>query len=415
MKFFHLADLHFGKSVYGISMTAAGDQPYWAERFLRLCDEEKPDAVVIAGDVYDRSSPSAEAVRLLDGFLTALAQKNLPVMVIAGNHDSPQRLSFGSTLLAKQNVHIAGLVKEEVDHVTFADPDGCGPVTFWLLPYLFPEQVAVLLGDDTIHTYQDAVMKLLACQDIDPSVRNVIVSHQNVTAGGKETERGGSESMTGGVGQIDYSVYDAFDYAALGHIHSFCPVGRNAVRYAGTPMCYHLDETRRKDKGAVLVELGPKGTDVSVTMKVIEPLHRMRHLKGTREEVYALLEKDEGRNEYIGITLTDRRIDPETAAYLRRVLELRDSVLVELKSAYTASAETAVSADAASVRIRPLEDLFSDLYTEQKGGVPPADREYELLCCVGETVRHSDPHEPLRMSDVEKILAYAAKIGEKTK
>ncbi len=412
MKFFHLADLHFGKSVYGISMIGNGDQPYWADRFLELCDRERPDAVVIAGDVYDRSAPSAEAVALLDRFLTELAERNIPVMAIAGNHDSGQRLSFGSTLLAKQNIHIAGLVKEEIDHVTLDDPDGNGPVTFWLLPYLFPEQVSVLLGDETIRTYQDAAARLIAMQDIDRSRRNVIVSHQNVTAGGQETERGGSESMVGGVGQIDYSVYDDFDYAALGHIHSFLPVGRNEVRYAGTPLCYHLDETRRKEKGALLVELGAKGEPVRTSLKVIEPLHRMRHLKGTREEIYSLLESDEGKNEYIGISITDRRIDPETAAYLRKVVELRGSVLAELRSLYLPSAEKTAAAAAGAVRSRPVEDLFADLYTEQKGGIPPADDEYELMRYIGEMVRSSDPHEPVPVSAAEKILAYAAGLEE---
>ena len=137
MKIFHLADLHFGKTIYGLSMLE--DQRYWTDRFLDLCRDEKPDAVVIAGDVYDRASPSGDAVELLDHLLTQLAEEGIPVMMAAGNHDSGQRLAFGSTLLARQNIHIAGTISKEVSHVRMEDPDGHGPVTFWLLPYLYPE------------------------------------------------------------------------------------------------------------------------------------------------------------------------------------------------------------------------------------------------------------------------------------
>ena len=192
MKIYHLADLHFGKSIYGLSML--DDQRYWADQFLHYCSENKPDAVVIAGDVYDRSAPSGDAVELLDYFLTKLAEMDIPVFIIAGNHDSGQRLSFGRSMLAKQKIHISGRVEKEIDHFTMDVPDGYGPVTFWMLPYTFPEQVSSVLKDEEIHTYDQAVRKLIEAQNIDLTQRNIILSHQNVTADGKEAERGGSES-----------------------------------------------------------------------------------------------------------------------------------------------------------------------------------------------------------------------------
>ena len=334
MKFFHLGDLHFGKSIYGLSML--DDQRYFVNRFLECCALESPDAVVIAGDVYDRAAPSGDAVELLDFFLTKLTEMNIPVMLIAGNHDSGQRLSFGGSIMAKQNVHIAGTLHKVIEHVTLDDPDGFGPVTFWLLPYIYPEIVSHILEDEEIRTYEQALRRIVEEQDIDPDCRNIIVSHQNVIADGREAERGGSESMVGGVGQIDYSAYNTFDYAALGHIHSSYPVGREAVRYAGTPICYHLSETRQSEKGFVEVVLGEKRAKADIRIRGVEPMHRMRYLVGTKETVYDILKHDNGRNEYIGITLTDERTTPESSKYLRSLLEERGSVLLEFLSSYHA-------------------------------------------------------------------------------
>ncbi|MDE7428800.1 MAG: exonuclease SbcCD subunit D, partial [Lachnospiraceae bacterium] len=273
MKFLHLSDLHFGKSLYGVSLIDNKDQAYWAERFLEKVEEVQPDAIVIAGDIYDRSAPSGEAVELMDSLLTRLEQLQIPVMMISGNHDSGQKLAFAGDILAKQNVYIAGKPDKELCHVTVQEKDRSGEVTFWLMPYLFPAIVAQKLEDDSIGDYETAVRRLLEEQEIDFSKRNVLVAHQNITADGREAERGGSESMVGGVGQIDYRVFDGFDYVALGHIHSSYHVGRKGVRYAGSPLCYHFNETRQPQKGPLLVELGEKNTEVRVQPQIIEPLH----------------------------------------------------------------------------------------------------------------------------------------------
>ena len=281
MRFLHLADLHLGKSVYGTSLLDNGDQSVWVEQFLALAEKLRPDAVVIAGDVYDRSAPSGEAVQLLSHMLTALHALGIPVMLCAGNHDSVQRLSFLHPLLAQEGLHISASLSESpaLRHVTLQDEHG--PVTFWLMPYVFPAIVSEVLGCERFADSDSAVRALLQRQDVDFAARNVLVAHQNVTAGGAEAERGGSEAMVGGVGQIDYTAFDGFDYVVLGHIHAACPVGRDSVRYAGSPLCYHFNETKQPPKGPVLVELGKKGEPVRTETLVLPPLHPMRELRGT--------------------------------------------------------------------------------------------------------------------------------------
>ncbi|MBQ1435554.1 MAG: hypothetical protein IIZ19_06640, partial [Clostridia bacterium] len=289
--------------------------------------------------------------------------------------------------------------------------DGYGPVTFWLLPYTFPEKISAILSDDDIRTYDQALRKLIESQNIDTSQRNIIVSHQNVVANGKEAERGGSESMAGGVGQIDYSVYGAFDYAALGHIHSSYSVGREEVRYAGTPLCYHLAETRQKNKGFVEIVINAKGEPLKITQRSITPLHKMRFIKDTRDNIYDILRDDSGRGEYIGITITDQRTTPEINAYLKELLNSRDSVLLELLSSFNSYANTVEHAKRKDVESLPIEKLFENLYTEQCGGTPPTEDEYKLMEYVGELVRNQDTHMELDDKDVDKILNKAKMIG----
>ncbi len=413
MKLFHLADLHFGKSVYGLSQLP--DQWHWTGEFLELCDKERPDAVMIAGDVYDRAAPGPDAVELLDHLLSRLAEKKIPVLMIAGNHDSGQRLDFGRSIFAGERIHIAGMPKRQIERITFDDPDGHGPVTFWLVPYIYPEAVNLLLQpEEPYRTYQEAFRALLEAQELDPAHRNVIISHQNVVCGGKEAERGGSESMVGGVGQIEYTAYDAFDYAALGHIHSGYPVGREEVRYAGTPLCYHFNETRQKKKGVLQVCLGAKGEKTQFQLHEIRPLHRMRYLEDTKENIYEMLREDPGREEYIGIRLTDERIRPETSAYLHALLEERGSVLMELLSGDTSFAGGSASAMQEGPESRPLEDLFAEFYGQQSGGSMPGKAESELLGFAAELIRNRDPHEPLSEKEIEKVLAFAKKMGGET-
>ena len=406
MKFLHIADLHFGKSVHGVSLLENGDQTAWVQCFLRLAEEVKPDAVVVAGDVYDRSAPSGDAVALLDCLLTALAERHIPVMMIAGNHDSGQRLSFGGSLLARQNICIAGVLSKELTHVTLPDPDGHGPVTFWLMPYIFPALAAQVLEDEDIRDYDTAVRKLLAAQNVDFTQRNVIVAHQNVTENGAEALRGGSESMVGGVGQVDYTAFDGFDYAALGHIHAAYHVGRASVRYAGSPLCYHFSETRQPTKGPVLVELGVKGEEPKIQTCLIPPLHPMREVKGSWEQLRDSELGQARENEYLRIVLTDRRISPEIAGFFRGLCENRGSILMEITSEYDPFREVSSAHPGQAQTEKSVEELFSDFYAARNDGTAPEEDDLALLHFAGEHVRHAQSTGEQDADGVEILLQF---------
>ncbi len=407
MRFLHLADLHFGKSIYGTSLLENGDQSAWVDRFLTLAESVRPDAVVIAGDVYDRGAPSGDAVQLLSRMLTGLSALSIPVMMCAGNHDSVQRLSFLSPLLAREGLHISGSLYENptLSHVTLGDEHG--PVTFWLMPYVFPALIAGALGDESLRDSDSAVRALLNAQPIDWTKRNVLIAHQNVTANGTPSERGGSESMVGGVGQIDYTVFDGFDYVALGHIHAAYPVGREAVRYAGSPLCYHFNETRQAAKGPLLVELGAKGSPVTVTLLPIEPLHRLRVLEGAydalRAELSGALPSPEGQ--YLSITLTDRRVTPELAEDLRARCEARGSLLMELRSVWQeARSEAALRVSA--LREQGLAELFA-AFCAQRSGTEPDEAELALLRSAEALAEQADHRLEPEPEQIDRLLAEA--------
>lgn len=408
MKFLHLADLHLGKSLYGVSLIDNGDQIFWAERFLEKVKELEPDAIVIAGDVYDRSAPSGDAVMLLNHILTELEGMGVPVMLIAGNHDSGQRLSFAGSILAKQGIHIAGTVETEISHVTIPEKGGGGEVTFWLMPYLFPAMAAQKLEDDSIGDYGTAMRRLFKRQGIDFSKRNVLVAHQNVTANGREAERGGSESMAGGVGQMDYRVFDGFDYVALGHIHASCHVGRKEVRYAGSPLCYHFDETKQPTKGLLLVELGEKGSGAEIMPVPISPLHPMREIMGTREEILDEAEKGKAEKEYLKVVVTDARITPELAGTLRELFGRRGSLIMELVSSLrefgTVSALPGNHSEA-----KAIEEYFVELYRERMAQAEPEEKDMEVFRLAAGQVRDrqsAENREEMLQEDAEQLLAF---------
>lgn len=406
MRFLHLADLHFGKSIYGVSLLENGDQPAWVERFLTLAKDVKPDAVVIAGDVYDRSAPSGEAVQLLSRMLTVLHDLNIPVLLCAGNHDSVQRLSFLSPLLAREGLHISASLSDSplLSHVTLKDQHG--PVTFWLMPYVFPALIAQTLGEERFPDSGTAVRALLKRQGVDFTQRNVLIAHQNVTAGGAEAERGGSESMVGGVGQIDYTAFDGFDYVALGHIHAAYPVGRESVRYAGSPLCYHFNETKQPAKGPVLVELGEKGEPVKTETLVLPPLHPMRELRGSYDALREAALGDTAQGEYLRIVLTDRRVSPEIAAFFHELYESRGSIVMELCADYEQFDGETAALSRGDVEQKSVQALFTDFYTERALGVPPTDADAELLDYAGELLARADPHSAPMEQDIRKLLDF---------
>jgi exonuclease SbcD len=410
MRLIHLADLHLGKSLHRVSLLEAGDQPHWVDSFLRLCGEVQPDAVLIAGDVYDRGAPAAGAVELLSRLLTGLTDRGIQVLLVPGNHDSPQRLAFGRELLAREGLHIAPPLTAPgaLTRVTLADE--YGPVDFWLMPYLFPALAAEALETE-LRDYDAAVRAVLAAQPVDFTRRNVLVAHQNVTVGGVEVERGGSETMVGGVGQVDASAFDGFDYVALGHIHAGYALGRPGVRYAGSPLCYHFQETRQAAKGPLLVELKEKGTEPTITLLPLEPLHRMRMAEGSYEALRAAEAARPEGNEYVSLSLTDRRITPEIAEDLRSLLEAKGSLLLELSSGYQAEAGEA-GLSAAALDEMGLPELFAAFYTQRRSGAEPDEATLALLRKAGELAERADFRLPPEDTEIGQLLQLALQEGQ---
>ena len=404
MKLFHLADLHFGKCIHGYSMIEMGDQPYWMEQLLKKTDELKPDGILIAGDVYDRAVPSKEAVHLFDEFLTEFAKREIPVFLIAGNHDSGSRLAFGDKLLCKQGVYIAGEIKKEVTCVTIQD--SYGPVHVWLVPYLFPAAVNAILDRDDLKDYDSAMRALLEIQKINPAERNIILSHQFVVAGGEKPAMGGSETTVGGIGQIEASAYDAFDYVALGHIHNTQRMGREQVRYAGSPLCYHFSEANQK-KGLTVVELEEKGI-VRIFIEEIPLLHPMCELTGSLDEV---LEMKVEENSYVKVTLRQETFPPQTVELLRGHFAKKECILMEVVRDLSSKNRKKEMEELRNIQNLSLEELFFYFYSYQHEGELPEENLSDLISFVAEQSRngYEDESESERKQATEKLIAYAGR------
>lgn len=306
MKLIHLSDLHLGKRVNEFSMLA--EQEYILEQILTIVSDEQPDAVIIAGDVYDRSAPPAEAVRLFDAFLCELAAMKRHVFVISGNHDSPERIAFGARLMASSGIHLSPVYDGHVEPVVLHDEFGA--VNFYMLPFVRPLTVRRFFPDAEISTYTDAVIAAVDEMNADFSERNVIIAHQFVT-GAVSCE---SEEVTvGGLDNVGQQAFDGFDYAALGHIHNPQNIGSERIRYCGTPLKYSFSEVDH-EKSLTVVELGQKG---SFSMRTIPlaPQHDMREIRGSFEEIYSAPKCED----FVHIILTDDEDVPEALNRLRPV------------------------------------------------------------------------------------------------
>ncbi len=404
MKLFHLADLHLGKCIHGYSMIEMGDQSFWIEQVLKKIDELKPDGILISGDVYDRAVPSKEAVNLFDDFLTKLAKKNLTVFIIAGNHDSGSRLAFADKLLCKQGIYIAGEVKKEITCVTLKDP--YGPIHFWLVPYVFPAAINVILSREDLKDYDNAMKALLQEQQINFEERNVILSHQFVIAGGEKPTMGGSETTVGGIGQIDAGVFDRFDYVALGHIHNAQAMGRAQVRYAGSPLCYHFSEAGQK-KGLTVIDIEEKG-NVKISLEEIPVLHKMQEISGTMEE---LLESKLEKNCYVKAVICQELLPPQAVETLRTYFESQGCILMEVVRDFAYKKKNNDVQEFKDVRNRSLEELFSEFYSLQHNGELPEEPLNDLISFVAEQTRNGfeDESEQEKAQNTKKLIEYAGR------
>lgn len=343
MKLFHLSDLHIGKLLCGYSLRE--NQERVLSRIVTYAQEEHPDAILICGDIYDKSAPSGEAYVMFDRFLEALSEirPRIPVLIIAGNHDSPERLSYASAFLEKHSIYLSVFpsVREDEYLKKITLEDEYGPVDFYLLPFLKPGYLRPLLPEGSAFSYEEAVRFLLSREKIDSGRRNVILSHQFYMAGQSEPETCDSEiavAMAGGLDKIDISVLDAFDYAALGHLHGSQKVGRMSARYCGTPYKYSVSEEHHH-KAVTVVELGKKGEEPQLRFLPLSGLQDVRRLRGTLEEVLEAAESAAPSplagqssvsgvcHDFVSVTITDEqepyRIRERLEERYDRLLELR--------------------------------------------------------------------------------------------
>lgn len=296
MKFIHLSDLHIGKRVNGFSMLE--DQAYILKEIISITEAERPDAVLIAGDIYDKSIPPAEAVELLDNFLVELSETAADIFIISGNHDSAERVAFGGRLMERSGIHISPLYRKGIRPVTLHDE--FGELDVYMLPFIKPVHVRLQLETEA-ETYTEMMIKALEDFDINPERRNVLLSHQFVTGAARcESE----EISVGGLDNIDASAYDIFDYVALGHIHGAQHIGRPEVRYCGTPLKYSFSECGHK-KSVTVVEIREKGS-VQIREIELKPLRDMKEIKGSYDVLTSKQYSDSvNKDDYLHITLTD--------------------------------------------------------------------------------------------------------------
>lgn len=365
MKLIHLSDLHLGKRVNEFSMLE--DQRYILKQILTIIDQEAPDGVLIAGDVYDRPVPSAEAVTLLDDFLVELARRGAPVFLISGNHDSPERLSFAGRLVEERHIYLSPVYDGTVHPVTLTDQ--WGEVDVFLLPFVKPVHLRRCFPEETIESYTDAVRCAVAHMDLNPARRNVLVTHQFVTG----AQRCESEELSvGGSDNVDASVFAPFDYVALGHIHGPQNVDGERVRYCGTPLKYSFSEARHQ-KSVTVAELGPKG-NLTVRTVPLTPRRDMLELRGTYLEVSAReFYQNLDREAYIRVTLTDEEDVPDAMGKLRILYP--NLMRLDYDNRRTRSGVEMLEAMEVEQQ-SPLE-LFASLYEQQNGGpMSPEQREY---------------------------------------
>ena len=372
MKLLHLSDLHLGKRVNEFSMIE--DQKYILKEILRVVDDEKPDGVMIAGDVYDRSVPSAEAVGLLDDFLVSLASRGLEVFIISGNHDSAERLAFGGRLMEKGGIHIAPAYSGHVGAAKVSA--GGAEADIYMLPFIKPQSVRRFFPDEEVETYTDAVRLAVSEMKIDPERTNILIAHQFVTGASRSESE---EISVGGADNVDASVFEGFDYVALGHIHGPQNIGSGSsddgaarIRYCGTPLKYSFSEAGH-EKSVTVVELGASEgagagsgkCGITVRTVPLTPKRDMAELKGAYDEVTrrSFYEPDALNDKYVHITLTDEDDIPDAAAKLRTIYPYL--MKLDYDNARTRHISEIDGADGADDK--SPQELFAGFFEEQNG------------------------------------------------
>ena len=379
MRLIHLSDLHLGKRVNEFSMLE--DQAYILKQILTIIDAEKPHAVLLAGDIYDKAVPPTEAVELFDEFLVGLARRGLEVFVISGNHDSPERISFGARIMDASGIHLAPVYSGRVRPTSLEDE--YGPVDVYMLPFLKPAQVRRFFEGAELSTYTEAVDRAIQSMDIDPKRRNVLVTHQFVT-GARRSES--EELSVGGADNVDAGVFAAFDYVALGHLHTPQNCGTGRIRYCGTPLKYSFSEARDA-KSVTVVELGEKGT-LSCRTVPLTPLHDLVELKGTYKDLTlkAFYANTSWREDYVHITLTDEEDVPDAIGKLRTIYHR----LMKLDYDNTRTRSQGALQAAEEIEAKSPLQLFSDFYRAQNNQ-PMSREQADFVQSLMERVWEGEP------------------------
>lgn len=355
MKFLHLGDLHLGKTLFDFDLVE--DQRYILDQILCIAEKESVDGVLIAGDVYDKSVPSEAATKLLDYFLMKLAQKEIKVFMVSGNHDSDDRLNYGSTLFASNQIFISAVFDGTLHRQSFAEEDT--KINIYMLPFVKASQVRHYFPDEKIESYDDAVQTIIRNTDINKSNKNILVAHQFVSGKGEDPALAGSESVgtqsVGLVEKIGYDCFNDFDYVALGHIHSPQKVGREEIRYAGSPLKYSLSEANN-EKSVSLITVSAEER-VKIELVPLKPMRNVRHIKGTLKE---LLDKKNVKapEDFIYATLTDEDIINDAMGIFQQVYP--NTVRIDYDNSHTREIEQVDISKIAENKSFP--ELIGDFY-----------------------------------------------------
>lgn len=392
MKFLHLADLHLGKTLGDFDLK--DDQRYILQQILEIAETKQVDAVLIAGDVFDKTVPSEGAVQILDEFIRELVERHLQVYMISGNHDSDERLNFGSSLFEANDVHIAAKYQGKLFHHVIED--AYGAVHIYQLPFVKASQVKRAFPEAKIETYEDAVREVLAHAEINQKQRNILVAHQFVSGKGKDPTLGGSEGAltqhVGTVEKIGYDCFDAFRYVALGHIHSSQSVGREEVRYAGSPLKYSLSEAgpvkqipggvRERDgaKQVPIVTVDGEG-QVTIELEKLVPLRDLIHIRGTFTEIVKEENQIEHTEDFVYVTLTDEDIVPDAMRIMRQYYP--NTIKLDYDNSHTRELSHVDVVQA--TQSRSYEELIGDFY-KQMYGAQISEEEMDMMKDVAKEV-----------------------------
>lgn len=373
MRFIHTADLHLGKRLHDVPLLE--DQIYMLDELKKLTIARGADAVMIAGDVYQSSSPPSEAMSAFDGFVTALAAAGIRVFAVSGNHDSERRVAYLASLVRGSGIYVSERFTGTLQQFTMEDEHG--ELVVSLLPFIKPINVRRCYPEETIESYQDAAAAVLRHSPVDTAKRNILICHQFIT--GAQTA-GSEELSVGGVENIDAALFKDFDYVALGHIHRAQRVGRETVRYAGSPLKYSLAEAAHK-KSAAVVDMGAKG-DVKIELVPLTPLHDVREVEGYLDGIMRMPYSED----YVRVTVRDELVPPDARVTVTTVFP--NLLRFEVRNSKTG--EAAETSDAQDVEDKSVEELFRDFFSLQNNGAQPDE---EQLALIREVLRESGEAE----------------------